>query len=99
MIEQSSSKYNLTDQQTSLVRRATDDAHVSLRFDYSGRGMYGRTCLGMVFDDISDFLQAIVYIDRDDPDLSERLISQCCLDSMGMSQIAYFPSTVWHTTA
>ena len=65
----------------------------SFRADYSGRFMYGRTCVGIVIDDrvyetivsLCDFLHesGIEYVSD--------MLGTIHSDSMGLSQIIYFP--------
>lgn len=60
-----------------------------LREDYSGRGMYGKTTTGVVFD--GDLVSAIInnadlFVEDDDPKFETRSL---CEDSMGLSRIIY----------
>lgn len=75
-----------------------------IRLDYSGRGMYGDSCFGIVTDDgspatlgIAFFLAAISSqpLNRIDP-LDEvedvvHLADSARTDSMGLGQVIYFP--------
>lgn len=73
---------------------------VKLRSDYSGRTMYGRTCLGVVGDygTCKQFLQelrqealATAADDGQDPKALIALFEQHCWDSMGLQEILYWP--------
>lgn len=74
------------------LQLAADDEDVSLRTDYSGRGMYGRECIGIVCGgstEVTRFLFAVK--DRDD-DLARMLLDQgMSEDSMGLDGIYYWP--------
>lgn len=68
------------------------------RDDYSGRGMFGRTCVGFVVDSGCDVLSTMIeltemLIDNDIEYVSDKLgtIRQ---DSMGTGTIIYFPKLV-----
>ena len=65
---------------------------------YSGRGMYGRTCFGIVTDDpisaviqLTRTLMETCDIDPDDTvDLLDALSEGACQDSMGLQAIVYW---------
>lgn len=69
--------------------------------DYSGRGMYGRNCVGYVTEAnvLSDFAYFMLHISNSCPDDEEffsELIDNVKQDSMGKSgTILYFPDVVW----
>lgn len=78
-----------------------------LRLTYSGRGMYGRECLGLVGDvgDYGRFVAAIALeigaCDSVAPDwprgdhlreLLTRVTNRVCTDGMGHDTIFYFPA-------
>lgn len=81
------------DQWDNIKYRVEDfDPDVSFRPRYSGRGMYGRTCLGVVHDD-GNTPAAFLYIlaeelGEDFLDLLSRVGS--ARDSMGFSTITYY---------
>lgn len=83
---------NLSDYDLSVIREAVDCYDLTIRTDYSGRGMNGGTCLGIIYDDLGDLLSAIVEIARQDDTLADRMARTICTDGMGYSVIAYFPS-------
>lgn len=81
-----------------------DDAQV--RADYSGRGMYGATCFGVVCGShqiglvalaITAAIADIVESNGEDTDYAELIdtaagiVGTMRVDSMGRDQIAYFP--------
>jgi len=70
---------------------------------YSGRGMYGRTCVGVTTDDSSFTLAAKLVREAFDllgddeayrfaDDLADLSVSE---DAMGLSTIVYFPRVAW----
>lgn len=69
-----------------------EDANVDWRFDYSGRGMYGGSCVGVVVPNIGTLLRLFAVmatvLDRDAMDTLYDAIHE---DSMGYSTIYYFP--------
>jgi hypothetical protein len=56
---------------------------------YSGRGMYGKRCLGIDMDSMADAFRFALMVQ--DEDLSVAL-SNPCFDSMGLGIIVYFPN-------
>jgi hypothetical protein len=80
-----------------------DDLHDGLRRDYSGRGMYGDTCLGYVGSEPHLFMHdlAVLLVERDSDGVvtadeiryeMENTIGSPSTDSMGLDGIYYFPS-------
>lgn len=73
------------------------DADVTVR-DYSGRGMYGSYCLGVVIEEgsaisfVADILDSSVEFDRGE---LAQLLRSAREDSMGHGTILYFPQVVW----
>ena len=78
---------------------------VEVREDYSGRGMYGATCLAIVTRDtdgdsqsLGDILNAIYFmglemdIDEDDTDAITAVLRSAQMDSMGHGIVIYFPA-------
>jgi hypothetical protein len=60
-----------------------------VRPDYSGRAMYGATCLGFVYDELGDVIQfsyELAQILEDDT-----WYQNSRQDSMGLSSIVYWP--------
>jgi hypothetical protein len=74
---------------------------------YSGRGMYGRECLGVVLKEgqtVGHFLSKVImtirdYCDGDEvfeilPEFAE-LCDKMCSDSLGLGMIIYFPGVYY----
>ncbi len=71
-----------------------------VRYDYSGRGMFGAECVAIITDEggfsIATSLQELQETYEDDEEISEML--DCMLnreprtDSMGLSTVYYWPS-------
>jgi hypothetical protein len=71
-----------------------DQASDVIYADYSGRGMYGEQCFGLVLSgwsdnqDFSDFLLAVADEDRELANHLSHVVSQ---DALGLRSIFYFP--------
>jgi len=66
------------------------DPEQFLRANYSGRGMYGKTCVGLIhdtLDEVINFVYAVRQYDGGDSGLLEGGLQ----DSMGHSTITYWP--------
>lgn len=72
-----------------LVRDIAEAHGGSARGDYSGRGMYGDTCLGVVFDNLQDFLGAFTELVISFPHHAEEL-ENVETDDMGLGTIYYW---------
>lgn len=59
--------------------------------NYSGRGMFGSTCFGMVFDGSRDLTRFFICLADLDQELALDLVDSWQSDSMGLSKIYYFP--------
>lgn len=68
--------------------RVAEFAQASVRTGYSGRAMYGATCVGFVVSDDEDLLLLGAALGREGLD---NLIRDARLDSMGRNTIVYFP--------
>lgn len=68
------------------------DPAETLRWDYSGRGMYGATCFGITGNLwlFGKFLLALSDC-LDDVEVMDDLMDRVCTDSMGHDTIFYFP--------
>lgn len=90
----------LTASERNAVRdalKSCDEFIESIRVDYSGRGMYGRECFGIVTDDPFQVVGALsknLAMDGFE-DLAIDFYCHVCTDSMGMSKIIYFPEIEW----
>jgi len=60
-------------------------------FGYSGRGMFGATCIGIELDTIAELYEFGVELASIDPDLSKALGAPRT-DDLGLGIIAYWPS-------
>lgn len=81
----------LTPDQISKLADIADDLDLALRTDYSGRAMYGRTCIG--FEGDTDMSVALLQLGAalaaaDLPEIADT----CRSDAMGLGWIVYFPS-------
>jgi hypothetical protein len=63
------------------------DPDEALRTDYSGRGMYGDKCVGLVHDSVDELIDLVTFVREKDPDLLRGAVQ----DSMGRSTITYWP--------
>jgi hypothetical protein len=69
-----------------------DDSNAQWRNDYSGRGMYGDNCLGVVLSGDVDFAKFVILITEVlGTDEAYDLVTKLRTDSMGYSTIYYFP--------
>lgn len=75
-----------------IIADFCESNELEFREDYSGRGMYGRTCIGIVCDDTLGTLMQLVDAIRDELDISlYDVLGSPKMDSMGLSSILYFP--------
>lgn len=76
-----------------LLERVADDVGVTLRFDYSGRFMFGRTCFGFVGDvhDLAAFFYALGLYPGGDGGVGDALARRLRRDNVGLEMIYYFP--------
>jgi hypothetical protein len=68
------------DEQKFVIRTIADDLG-ELRDDYSGRGMFGKTCYGIVTDNPDGCIE----------EAAEEGIKGARRDSMGLKHIVYWP--------
>lgn len=69
------------------------------RFDYSGRGMYGKKCFGIVgsFSDIGGFFTNVAMsCQEEEIELSDfgDCVTSVSMDNMGTESIIYFPRLI-----
>lgn len=78
----------------SALQKVLEENDFEVR-SYSGRGMYGKTCLGVDIPHGMGHLMAtlILTVDEDDRDDVACAVETLCTDSMGLGQIVYFPRT------
>lgn len=85
----------LNTQQFELIESFLNDWSDDIRSDYSGRGMYGSTCLGIVLPSVSDLFIIGYYFYEfcQDNDLDCNIEDfKMSMDNMGLNQIIYFPN-------
>lgn len=76
-----------------LVRHS--DGRLELKESYSGRGMYGERCSGVVFESYNDLIFTVVYAagslqDHEDyDDFIDEVMNGFSYDSLGLDKIAY----------
>lgn len=80
------------------------NGYFEVRTDYSGRGMYGNTCVSINVDRdtrLGDVLEAIFHLGAeyasDDCDAEtqfamEMILRSAQMDSMGLGEVIYFPT-------
>lgn len=78
------------------LQRIIEDGEFNCR-SYSGRGMYGKSCLGVEIDlnhdsSLGSLMASIVYLTTEDcqEEVAEGL-KRLRMDSLGLGQIVYFP--------
>lgn len=82
-----------------IIRQTAVEDNVSFVASYSGRGMYSRTCAGVITSDTKTTLTSVaiaaVSAFKDSPDLDDIIrciIGGFCVDNMGSSTVLYWPS-------
>jgi hypothetical protein len=86
--------YGLNETLVNIIEEAAGNYDGEIT-EYSGRSMYGKTCLGITLDDFRKIAEMLVYIAGDDHDLATMLANGLTLDSMGRSMIAYWPTILF----
>ena len=76
-----------------IERFCNERDECSFRADYSGRFMYGRTCVGIVIDDrVYETIVALCdFLHESGIECVSDMLGTIHSDSMGLSQIIYFP--------
>ena len=80
----------LSDDELDTLTDYASDLDFTVRTGYSGRCMYGATCVGIVGR--GEATEVIGYINEDHPDLAAKLLRGMRTDSMGLSTIYYWPN-------
>lgn len=80
-----------------LIRGFCEDEDLAYREDYSGRGMYGKTCVGITCDrPLSVLVSIFAYIMESNDELSgdevKHILGEPYEEAMGTRHILYFPS-------
>lgn len=78
----------LTTQQADTITEAAYDADVEVR-SYSGRAMFGATCLGISGTE-RNAAKFLVALAQEDGELAELLVKSLRTDTLGMGIITYF---------
>jgi len=82
-----------------LVEALVSDHFKVIR--YSGRGMYGKQCVGIVYDSPGELIRlgALITLHPLDywgvPRFELRDLQRVSIDSMGLSTVAYWPHLEW----
>jgi hypothetical protein len=76
-----------------LLQDAADSADAKLRL-YSGRGMFGSSCLGIEVDNFGQAALFFAVLGDMSIDLAETLARRLRTDNMGYGMIVYFPGAV-----
>ncbi len=88
----------LTEDQCALLEEFANQESLSIREDYSGRGMMGSKCFGFVIESqpyavmirLGQFLA-----ENEELNLIQSLTDSCRFDNMGYDVIVYFPRVQW----
>lgn len=73
-----------------LVVEAAERSDCHVRGSYSGRGMYGDTCFGIVHPGGAELAKFFMALAERDADLAWELADRMSADSMGYDTITYF---------
>ena len=85
----------------SAIVQCIVDNDCSLRHDYSGRGMYGRDCIGYTTDSPLKSLVSITSqimeseLSDSEKEHAVRILENASMDNMGYSSIIYFSGLQW----
>ena len=83
------------DQMAKLVQCLDLNSEEDIRPDYSGRYMYGKTCIGFVVEQPMLVMVALTELQTElglDLDDLWELARDAQIDDMGLSKIVYFPT-------
>ena len=86
--------YGLNETLINIIEEAASNYDGEIR-EYTGRSMYGKTCLGITLNDIRKVAEMLVYVAGDDHDLATMLANNLTFDNMGLSVIAYWPTILF----
>ncbi len=76
------------------LKTIIEAADVGTPRSYSGRGMYGKYCIGVSVDDVSEALAAMTEF-CDDTSEAASILRSYRSDSMGRRVIVYWPNIKW----
>jgi len=83
--------YELDSYQVDLIEQAVVDLNGMWRDDYSGRAMYGATCVGFDVADQREAAKVLVEVADQDVELARELAERWTTDAMGKGIMVYFP--------
>ena len=73
-----------------------DNSQYSIYENYSGRGMFGRKCLGVVVKQGYSFMDFIInltrYLDDNDVEDADFKLEGATYDNLGLDTVVYFPN-------
>lgn len=81
----------LTTEEYDNIVETAEQHDVEVRSDYSGRGMYGATCLAFTCDDERQAIKVMIGLARLDDGLAEELADCYRTDQLGLGIVVYFP--------
>ena len=87
----------LTFEQCSTIQMFAEDRDMDVRTNYSGRGMYGSACFGLVVDHPvkAGMELAVELCEQGEEELAKTLANCATWDSMGRQSMVYFPDVEW----
>lgn len=76
-----------------LIEEFCDDYDLDFMNDYSGRGMYGKRCIGFVTYDTMGSIVNLCDALRDNEEITSAAdaLGDICTDNLGRGYIVYFP--------
>ena len=80
----------------SIESFVSENEQYELYENYSGRGMFGRSCLGVVIKQGYSFMDFIInltrYMDDNDVDDIDFKLEGATYDNLGLDTVVYFPN-------
>lgn len=88
------------DDKDKIYKFRDENEGVEIYKEYSGRGMYGDTCVGLSLEEDSDYDVFSLGVAIGKLNLNIRYFKypedlNVCVDSLGKGKIVYFPNIVW----
>jgi hypothetical protein len=67
---------------------------------YSGRGMFGKECVGVQVDNLGEFFAEVIYgLEPDDERMDKETLAEAFrnmkTDELGRGMVVYFPKVKW----
>lgn len=79
-----------------MIEEFCEENDLQFYDDYSGRGILGKTCVGIVCNDIVGTLYDLTEYIIDNYNMTlkdiKKILSKYCFDNMGLQYIIYFPN-------